>query len=90
MPCLATHGRSGILEWLVLKAGHGKSDGEAVLDQPHSIGGYEMGHGAALPYVPVQPEPAIHRVDHPLFAKLELAIRRIVAEGFTGGRFVAH
>ena len=78
MPCIAPHRRARILQWLELKTRRGQADQGTVLEQPLPIGGHEVGHFPTHPYVPVQPEPAIHRVDHPVAtsSKLTIDLRR--------------
>jgi hypothetical protein len=62
----------------------------SVLHQSVTIGRHEMRHRAALPNVPVQPQSAVHREDHPIPARDELAIRTIVRCGASIGRETAH
>ena len=76
MPGVATDAGAWVLERLVLQAPHGETDGASVLEEPLAIRGNEMRHALATPDMPVQPEPSVHRVNHPVSAPLELEVRR--------------
>ena len=51
-------------------------DRRAVAQQALTVGRHEVRHRPPLPDVAVQPEAAVHRVDHPLAARAKLSIRR--------------
>jgi len=76
MPGIAADTRAGILEWLELQAVGSDAHDSTVFEQQRLIGRDEVRHPATLPQMPVQPEAAIHGVDHPVTAVTELAIGR--------------
>src|SRR6185437_5120575 len=76
-------------ERFVLETGSGEAHVTSVLHQSVTIGRHEMRHRAAFPDVPVQPQSAVHREDHPLPARDELAIQTIVRVGALRGRRTA-
>ena len=81
MPRFAPQTGARILERLELKLRFGKSHATPVGKQPFAIGGDEMRHGAAEPDVAVEPETAVHRVDHSVLATGEFAnlrVRRVI------------
>jgi hypothetical protein len=49
-------------------------------EEVFAVRGYEMGHGPPEPDVPVQPQPAVHRVDHAVAAAGEFP-----GDGVSGG-----
>jgi hypothetical protein len=65
VPRLAAHGGARIAKRLVLETTRRNADGVSVLKQPIAIGTYKVDHGLTQPDVPVQPEPAVHGVNHP-------------------------
>ena len=75
MPCLAVRAGSGILERLVLQASFGQADAASVCEESLAIGGDEMRHRTPFPDVAVQPQAAIHRMQHPVSSLLELPIQ---------------
>ena len=81
MPRVAPIPRPGVLQRFVLETRGRQSHGAAVGEQALAIGRDEMGHRAALPDMAMEPETAVHRVDHPLATVVELAI-----QGFRTGR----
>jgi hypothetical protein len=74
MPCVAADAGARILEWLVLQASGGEPHGAPVLEEELAVRGNEMRHPLAPPDVAVQPEAAVHRVDHSVSAPLELPV----------------
>ena len=74
VPRIASLPGAWIAQWLELQARRRQSRFGPVGQQSRAVGGHEVRHGAPLPHVPVQPEPAIHRVNHPFAARCELAI----------------
>jgi len=84
VPGGAANTRPRIFEWLELQAIGIDADGGAVAQEKVPIGRDEVGERAALPSVSVQPEPAIHCVDHPLAAFVEFSKLRSLARGTSG------
>jgi hypothetical protein len=78
MPCLPPDPRARVFEGLELEAIGGEADAAAVVEEAGPIGRDEMRHGVSLPHVAMQPETAVHRVDHPIATLLELAVRHFV------------
>jgi len=76
MPGFSAQTRARILQRLVLESTWLETDTRAVLEQPLSVGRHEVRHGAALPHVSMQPQTAIHGVNHPVAARREFAIGR--------------
>lgn len=74
MPRCASHSGSRILEWFVLETRLGNSDATAVLEQTFAIRRYQVRHRTPLPDVTVQPEAAVHGVDHPFTSRAEFAV----------------
>ena len=73
----AADSRPRILEWLELQALGGKPDGAAIIEQSLAIDGDEVRHWPAFPQVPMKPEPALHRVDHPGATVREFPVARL-------------
>lgn len=76
MPCVAARRASRIFQWLELQALERNADRKAVLDEKGFVRGYEVSHRTTSPHVAMQPQPAVHGVDHPVAAFRELPIRR--------------
>jgi hypothetical protein len=55
MPRVAADAAAWILERFVLETGSWETYSAAVIDQALAIGGDEVGHGAPLPHVAVEP-----------------------------------
>ena len=72
MPGVAAFPGAGILERLELQPRSGQSDGAPVGEQQLTVHGDQVRHRAPLPDMPVQPEPAVHGVDHPVASLLVL------------------
>ena len=66
MPGIATEARSWILEGLELEAVFRESQQFPEFQQARTIRRHDMRHSASVPYVPVQPDSAVERVDHPV------------------------
>ena len=75
MPRVPPEPCARVLERLELQALLGEADSPAILEQPRAVGGDEMCHATPLPHVAVEPEAAVHGVDHPVAALLEFAVR---------------
>jgi len=80
VPRIATDARSRILQWLELEAGLPEPDGRAEAEQSLTVGGHEVRHLAPFPDVAVQPQTAIHRVNHPCAARPKFSVIRIRRE----------
>jgi hypothetical protein len=74
MPGITADARSRILQRLELKPGFRQTHRPSVLDQALSVCRHEMGHPVPLPHVTVEPQPTIHRVDHPITTLRELEV----------------
>jgi hypothetical protein len=90
MPCVASHASTWILERFVLEAGDWKSHGASIFDQTLSISGDEVCHWTTLPEMAMEPQAAIHRVNHPLASQRKLTIGTIVERAVTVDRSAAH
>lgn len=64
MPGFATFVATWVLERMVLQALGWDADARAPRQQSLTVRGDEVGHRAAHPDVAVQPEAAVHRVNH--------------------------
>lgn len=76
MPRIATYARSRILQRLELETGLPEADPRAESEQSLTIGRHEVRHLAPFPDVAVQPQTAIHRVNHPRAAGPKFPILR--------------
>jgi hypothetical protein len=74
VPSLTTLAGSWILERFVLESRSRNSDLFAIRQQERAVRRDQMRHRPALPDMTVHPQPAIHGVDHPCSARLELAV----------------
>lgn len=90
MPRIASDSRTWILERFVLQAGDREANGSAIFDQSLATGGHQVRHGMPFPDVAMEPESALHRVDHPLASQRELAIGRMLERAVAVDRSVAH
>lgn len=77
MPGFAQFTGPRVFERLVLQAFRWQADSRAIREQLVAIGRDEMRHRAAAPDVPMQPQAAFHREDHPLAARCEFAVGRL-------------
>jgi hypothetical protein len=66
---------SRILERLVLQSVLRKSHLSTIGEKALAVGRDEMRHQAPSPHMAMQPEPALHSMNHPLPPFLELAVR---------------
>ena len=73
VPSVASLTRARIAQRFELQATRRNAQGHAVRQQPLAIGTHQMHHGSAEPDVPMQPDTAVHRVDHAVAALDELA-----------------
>lgn len=64
MPRVTANSRAGILEWLELEACGWNAYRRAEVEKTFAVRRYEMRHRPPLPDVPMQPETAIHGVNH--------------------------
>jgi len=78
MPGIATHPGTRILERLELKSFGRNSDAASVGEEALSVSRNEMRERPTLPHVPMEPEAAIHGVDHSVAARAELAKSSLV------------
>ena len=76
MPRVAANARTWILQRFELKPGFAESDRRAKAKQSLPIGRDEVRHLAPFPDVAVQPQTAIHRVNHPRAAGPKFPILR--------------
>jgi hypothetical protein len=76
VPRIATYARSRILQRLELETGLPEADRRAESEQSLTIGGHEVRHLAPFPDVAVQPQTAIHRVNHPSAARPKFSVFR--------------
>ena len=74
MPCVASNTRAGVLQWLVLQPFRWNTDGSPILEQELPVRRDEVRHRPAEPDMAMEPQPAIHGVDHPIAPARELAI----------------
>ena len=72
MPGVPANAGARILERLVLQAGLWQAYRASVIKEALAVGRHEVRHLAPLPHVTVEPEPSVHRVDHPLATLREL------------------
>lgn len=90
MPSLPRHACARILEGLMLKVRGGEPGGAAKCQQAISVGRNKVRHRATLPCVSVQPEPSLHREDHPLSSERELSVRALVVRTIAVDRDAGH
>ena len=76
MPSIPAFAGSRILQRLELKTMGRDAHFGAVVEQPLFVGRDEMRHAPAFPHVAVQPETAIHRVNHAVAAPFKFSKRR--------------
>ncbi len=80
MPRIAADARSRILQRLELETGLPEPDRRAESKQSLTIGRHEVRHLAPFPDVAVQPQTAIHCVNHPSAARPKLPVFRTCRE----------
>src|SRR6185437_4181820 len=74
VPGVAPHTGARVLERFVLEVFRRESCPTTVGQEFLAIGGHQVGHAAPLPDMAVQPEAAVHRVQHSVAPLLELAV----------------
>lgn len=72
MPGIAALAAARILERVILQSLGGNADARTPREETGAVRGHEMGHPSPEPNVPMQPETAVHRVDHSVAASGEL------------------
>ena len=72
MPGFAALLGARVLEWFVLQPLLGEPKRLTVCDQAGAVGTHQVHERFALPDVAMQPQPAVHRVNHPVAALVEL------------------
>src|SRR5688572_25365819 len=77
MPGLDAHAGARVLQRFVLQPRSRKADPRAICEQLLLVRRYEVCHWTPAPNMPMHPEAAIHRVDHPFTTRGELAIQRL-------------
>jgi hypothetical protein len=75
MPRGTANPGSGVLERLELQSRFRQTDTLTVGEEASSIGRDQVRHRPTPPYVAMQPEPTVHRVDHPITTLVELPVR---------------
>lgn len=73
MPRIAALAGAWVLQRLVLESIARQAELASDCDERLTVGGDEMRHRMPAIAVPVQPESAIHRVDHPVTTPREFA-----------------
>jgi len=76
VPRIPPDARARIFQRFELEAGLTEPDGRAKSEQPLTIGRDEVRHLTPFPDMAVQPQTAIHRVNHPGTAGSKLSIFR--------------
>ena len=74
MPGVASSTRAGILQRLVLQPFGWNTDGSPILEQELPVRRHEVRHRPAEPDMAMEPQPAIHGVDHPIAPTREFAV----------------
>ena len=64
VPGITADSRAGVLEWLELKPVERKAHVLSIGIESKPIGRDQVSHPCPFPHVAVEPEPAIHGVDH--------------------------
>lgn len=72
MPRFASFTSAWIPERLSLQTLVRQPDAPAIGEQAIAIGGYQVSHGPAKPDVPMEPQTAVHRVNHAVATPGEL------------------
>jgi hypothetical protein len=75
VPRIAPFTGARITEWFVLQAFDGQAGRAPIGDQLFAIRRDEVRHGVAAVQMAMQPESAIHCVDHPVATACEFAVR---------------
>ena len=66
MPGVAPDSSARILEWLELEPRGRDAYRRAVAEEPFAVGRYQMRHRPPFPDMPMQPQTAVHGVNHSL------------------------
>jgi hypothetical protein len=69
VPGVASLPRSRIFQRLEFEAPGRQTNAPPVIEQGFPIRGDQVRHRAALPYMAVEPEPPVYRMDHPLASR---------------------
>ena len=72
MPSLSTGRIAWVFERMILQSIRRQAHARAPREQPRPVRGDEMGEASAEPEMSMQPETAVHRVDHPIASRAEL------------------
>jgi hypothetical protein len=80
VPRIPAYARSRILQRLELETGLPEPDCRAESEQSLTIGRHEVCHLAPFPDMAVQPQTAIHRVNHPGAARPKFSVIRTCRE----------
>jgi len=72
VPSVAAKPGAGILQRLELESVLRQADGASVGEQQLAIGRDEVRHSSILPQMAMEPQPAIHGVDHSIAELFEL------------------
>jgi hypothetical protein len=73
VPGVSTNAAARILERFELERFGGDAHTPAIGEEQCSVRGDEVRHGPPLPYVSMEPQTAIHGVDHPIAPGAKLA-----------------
>jgi hypothetical protein len=76
VPRITADAGAGILQWFELQTGRSEPDRRAEAEQSLTVGRDEVRHLAPFPDVAMQPQAAIHRVNHPGAAGPKFSIFR--------------
>ena len=91
MPRFATDARAGILEGFELKPLVGNADASTVCKETLTVRRNEVREWPSLPHVTMQPQSAIHRVDHSFATRPELAKWHVLGRSGIGrGMAILH
>lgn len=74
MPGVAPNTGAGVLQWLVLQPFRWNANGLPILEQAPPVRRDEMCHGPPEPDMAMEPQAALHGVDHPIASARELAV----------------
>lgn len=73
MPCVSAKTCSRVFQWLELQSFGGKPNLTSIGQEAFAICRDEMCHRVTLPTMAVQPEPTVHRKNHPVETTAKLA-----------------
>ena len=86
MPRVSTDTGARVLQRLELEPLGGHSDAAPVGKKTFTVRRYQMGERPSLPHMSMEPEAAIHGVDHSFASRVELAKWRVLGHGTDIGR----